>query len=258
MTHADLPSRIREAIKEPHGKVNHLNTARIPLCLPPEARTPLLYTLGLLRYAEIYLGLEKVWLAEIGDPIHWIQGTSDNMDPNTSGRERIQTVLRLLYLPELLRTKRFEADFLALQSLDPNISSLGAGKVTAGSQFRQYIEEDLPTKPHLLVAYIWIMYQALFNGGRFIRMQLLKAGPEFWGLSARSMNTAALPVPLSFWHVDEEEVIKASFRSRLNMADKLLTETEREEIIQEAVEILRRCELITLQLDADVHVEMLA
>ena len=102
------------------------------------------------------------------------------------------------------------------------------------------------------------MYQALFNGGLFIRMQLLKAGPEFWGMSAKTMNPAALPATLSFWHVDAEESTKTSFRSRMNMADKLLTEAEREEIMQEAVEILCRCELITLQLDADIRARMMA
>ncbi|GCB20118.1 hypothetical protein AAWM_03003 [Aspergillus awamori] len=258
MTNIDLPSRIKEAIREQHGKVNRLNTARIPLCLPPEAKTPLLYALGLSRYAEIYLGLEKTWLAEIGDPIEWIESTSDNLDSFEGSKERIQTVLRLIYLPELLRTKRFEADFLALQSLDPDIAVLNTGEENAGRKFRQYIEEDLPMKPLLLVAYIWVMYQALFNGGLFIRMQLLKAGPEFWGMSAKTMNPAALPAPLSFWHVDAEESTKTSFRSRMNMADKLLTEAEREEIMQEAVEILCRCELITLQLDADIRARMMA
>ena len=214
--------------REPHGKVNRLNTARIPLCLPPEAKTPLLYALGLSRYAEIYLGLEKVWLAEIGDPLHWIEGPSDTLDSYASDKDRIQAVLRLIYLPELLRTKRFEADLLALQSLDPHIAGLVTGEENAGTEVRQYIEEDLSARPHLLVAYIWVMYQALFNGGRFIRMQLLKAGPEFWGLSAKTMNPAAFPAPLSFWHVDTDEAIKTSFRTRVNMADKLLTETERE------------------------------
>ncbi|KAI9371583.1 heme-binding peroxidase [Aspergillus egyptiacus] len=259
MAHIDLPSRIKEAIKEQHGKVNRLNTARIPLCLPPETKTPLLYALGLSRYAEIYLGLEKTWLAEIGDPIEWIEGTRDNLDSFASSKERIQAILRLIYLPELLRTKRFEADLLALQSLDPDISAgLGTGRENAGRKFRQYIEEDIAMKPHLLVAYIWVMYQALFNGGRFIRMQLLKAGPEFWGLSAKTMDPTAFPAPLSFWNVDRDESIKTSFRSRVNMADKLLTEAEREEIMQEAVEILCRCELITLQLEDDVRARMMA
>lgn len=244
--------------REPHGTVNRLNTARIPLCLPPQVKTPFLYTLGLSRYAEIYLGLEAVWLAEIGDPIRWIGNISGDSDPEdySNSKERIQAALRLVYLPELMRTKRFETDFLILRSLDPQLAGLDRGDKNAGSEFRRYIEKHIPAKPHLLVAYIWIMYQALFNGGLFIRMQLLKAGPEFWGLPTRTMNPAVFPAPLSFWQVDGEETVKSDFRSRIIKADKLLTEPERKEILQEAVGIFHRCELITLQLDEDVHVKV--
>ena len=168
-----------------------------------------------------------------------------------SDKERVQAVLRTIYLPELLRTKRLQADFAALKPLHAEMDNLDPGGGNAGSEFRKYIEQDVSTKPHLLVAYVWIMYQALFNGGRFIRAQLLKAGPEFWGLSAQEADLTALPPPLSFWRVQEAELVKARFRDCVVAADKLLTEPERREILDEALEIFRRCELITLQLDED-------
>ncbi|KAJ5860954.1 uncharacterized protein N7529_008264 [Penicillium soppii] len=252
MAEVDLPSKIRAAIKEPHGVVNRLNTARIPLCLPPLVQAPTLYTLGLSRYTEIYLGLEEIWHAQIGDFADWAGNISEDPSSYGSDAERVQAVLRLIYIPELLRTRRVEADFEALKLLDPSIAKLDMGKENAGSEFRRYMKEHIPAKPHLLVVYVWIMYQALFNGGRFIRLQLLKAGPEFWGLSPREMDPTAFPPPLSFWCVEEGEVVQAKFRNSVLKADKLLTETEREEILDESREIFRRCELITHQLDEDV------
>lgn len=36
-------------------------------------------------------------------------------------------------------------------------------------------------KPHLLLAYSWVLYMALFSGGRYIRATLRGAGVGFWG-----------------------------------------------------------------------------
>ncbi|KHN97521.1 heme-binding peroxidase [Metarhizium album ARSEF 1941] len=255
MADTDLPSKIKLVIREVHGKVNRLNTARIPLCLPPRAESPALYTLGLSRYAEIYRGLEEVWHAQIGDGAECMGDISNEPSSYGTDKERIQAVLRMIYLPELLRTKRLQADFAALKQLHRAAASVDTTRGNAGTEFRRYIEDYIPTKPHLLVVYAWIMYQALFNGGRFIRKQLVKAGPEFWGLSAAEMDpSAALPPPLSFWRVEEEASVEARFRDRVVTAGKLLTERERLEIYDEALEIFRRCQLITIQLDEDAKV----
>lgn len=231
--------------------VNHLNTARIPLCLPPQANTSGLYSLGFSRYAQIYLGFEEIWHSIIGDYADWPTASEIGDDPAvfSSDAERIKAILRFLYMPELYRTRRLESDFAALDSLDPSFASLNTGEDNAGAEFRQYIKQRIPENPHLLVAYIWIMYQALFNGGRFIRGQLLKAGPEFWGLSPQEMDPTNFPSPLSFWCVEDDDAVRMEFRKRVLKADKILTETERREILEEALEIFRRCELITLQLD---------
>ncbi|KAI9932442.1 hypothetical protein ASPWEDRAFT_33350 [Aspergillus wentii DTO 134E9] len=251
MADVDLPTQIRTLIKEPHGTVNRLNTARIPLCLPPQASLPTLYTLGFSRYAEIYFGLEEAWLNQIRDPIDWA-GATDKSTSFANDKDRVLAVLRQVYLPELLRSRRLEADLGLLKSLDPTAADLSTKKPNAGSEFRQYIKERIAEKPHLLVSYIWIMYSALFNGGRWIRGLLFKAGPEFWGLSSMELSMNSFPAPLSFWQVEDYERVKDEFRERVVNADKLLTETERQEVLDETLEIFRRCELITLELDQDV------
>lgn len=232
--------------------VNRLNTARIPLCLPPKVESTGFYTMGFSRWAEIYYGFEEVWYAVMGDHADWPSETSDDFDSFSSDEERVKAVLRSICMPELYRTRRLDSDFAALKLLEPSLAGLDADTANAGREFRQYLNERMPEKPHLLVAYIWIMYQALFNGGRFIRMALLKAGPEFWGLSPKEMDPTNFPSPLSFWCVENNDAIQAEFRSRVEKADKLLTEPERQEILDEALEIFRRCTAITLQLDEQV------
>jgi hypothetical protein len=212
-----------------------------------------LYALGLSRYAEIYLGLEEVWHAKRTENI------SDESQSGESDKKRLQEVLRMIYLPELLRTERFRNDFAALKSQYKSIRDLDTDTANAGSEFRQYINDHISGNPHLLVVYVWIMYQALFNGGRFIRGKLLKADPTFWGWPEEEMDPTALPVPLPFWCIEKNGVekdadVEAKFRKQVIEAEKLLTEHERKDILDEAPKILLRCKGITEQLEEEVGV----
>ncbi|KAE8151587.1 hypothetical protein BDV25DRAFT_128662 [Aspergillus avenaceus] len=248
MADVDLPTTIRAVIKEPHGTVNRMNTARIPLCLPPRATSPTLYTMGFSRYVQMYLGLEEAWNAQIGDPYEETEGASHNDSSLMADEQRVRTLLRQIYMPELLRTRRIEADLRQLTALSDTPLMSDAN---TGTEFRQYINERGTQKPHLLLAYVWVLYSAMFNGGRWIRGLLFRAGPEFWGLSSKELSADYFPAPLSFWQVDDYEKVKGEFRSRVVNADSLLTATERQEVLDETLEIFRRCEQITLELDRD-------
>ncbi|PWY69027.1 heme oxygenase-like protein [Aspergillus sclerotioniger CBS 115572] len=250
MVDPDLPSKIRTVIKEPHGAVNRLNTDRIPLCLPPNATSPSLYALGFSRYAEIYLGFEEAWQTQLATPP--ITPSQTSMPPD----ERIRTILRNIYIPELHRSNRVKADLNFL----PNLPNTNISNTNTGQEFRAYINSRISDKPHLLVAYVWIMYSALFNGGRWIRGLLCDAGPKFWGLEEGQLHVwkeGRYPPPLSFWQVEGERGgddggVRDEFRMRVVEADEFLTEGERQEILDETLEIFKWCERITRELDRDV------
>lgn len=214
---------------------------------------PSLYTLGISCYAELYYGLEEAWLSCIGDPADWIPDWSAEVAKEGSSicdKERVQDMLRLLYIPELLRTRPLKADLSLLRSMSHcdllSTQSQHVGREIRGSLYQRVIE-----KPHLLVAYTWIMYSAILFGGREIRTQLLKAGPEFWGLSVTDFASTPTPSPLSFWNIDDDLVVRAKFRDRIIQADHLLTSQERQDILDESKEIFRKFEQITLSLDED-------
>lgn len=46
--------------------------------------------------------------------------------------------------------------------------------------FLNHIRTSTPKKPHLLLAYTWVLYMALFSGGRYLRARLRDAGVGFW------------------------------------------------------------------------------
>ncbi|KAJ5537881.1 hypothetical protein N7494_007360 [Penicillium frequentans] len=252
MTEVDLLAKLREAIKGPHAAIHRMNISRISLCVPPQTLRPTLYTLGLSRYAEIFYGLEEEWVAFIGDPTDWIGEESVDRIPDSSldSSQRMKSLLRILYVPELLRTRSLQADLSFLQSVDPSSTEL-IREQNPGLEIRRYIHDHVGQSPHLLVAWIWILYSAVLYGGRELRSQLLKAGPEFWDLSATELMAHRTPCPLSFWHIDGDGAVKAKFRTLMVDVDRLLTPQEQQDILNESLQIFQKLELLTLSLDEE-------
>lgn len=189
----------------------------------------------------------------IGDPTDWICEWTDESASDASSlddEERIRTLLRLIYIPELPRTRFLQADLSLLRSMDPHDQRLPQSRGYE-LEMKNDIYERVMKKPHLLVAYTWIMYSAILFGGREICAQLLKAGPEFWGLSDADFTSSRTPSPLSFWNIDDYMAVRTKFRERILKADALLTSQERQEILDESGEIFRKFELMTTSLDED-------
>ncbi|KAJ5633522.1 hypothetical protein N7528_001364 [Penicillium herquei] len=252
MTEEDLLLKLRTAIKEPHAAIHRLNLSRIALCVPPQVDRPTLYALGISRYAEIFYGLEEEWVAFIGDPADWIHQDSDDRTASClqDRSERVRALLRQLYLPELLRSRSLRADLAFLESMDPANMGFLHGH-NAGMDVRKYLHQLVAKTPHLLVAWIWIIYSAILYGGREIRAHLLKAGPQFWDLSAAEIKAKRTPCPLSFWHIEDDAVVKTKFRSLITSVDCLLTREEHQEILDESLRIFQKLEQLTLNLDEE-------
>ncbi|KAF3393840.1 hypothetical protein F1880_004962 [Penicillium rolfsii] len=273
MTTGDFLAKLRHAIKQPHTSIHRLNLSRIPLCLPPYTDRPSLYSLGLSRYAELFYGIENAWLSLIGDPVDWmsldteadvenqISSPEENHDPFPciNAEKRIQTVLRMLYIPELLRTRALQNDIRFLTALHPPsdpvlIHSNNDHDRDSGRRVGQELRYRVRDRPHILVAYVWIIYSALLYGGRDIRSLLLKAGPDFWGLSVAEMTShQRLPCPLSFWHIDDDAEVKAKFRVRMTDAERLLSAREQDDVLDEAIRIFQTLEELTRSLDEDAE-----
>ncbi|KAL9616890.1 MAG: hypothetical protein Q9160_008279 [Pyrenula sp. 1 TL-2023] len=113
------------------------------------------------------------------------------------------------------------------------------------------IAENTRDNPHNLIAYSWIMYMALFNGGRWIRGQLQSAGPTFWGVAPDDDGIDCL----SFWDFDgteDGEDIKRDFKQRIEDITELLSDEERIDIVQEAVRIFQMCQGLVDHLDKTI------
>lgn len=105
--------------------------------------------------------------------------------------------------------------------------------------FKRHIQPSLASKPHLLFAYTWIFYMALFSGGRYIRSKL-RAGFTLSN-TPKSQHHLDELAGLSFWifpgEVDGED-LKIDYKARVALLSSELTEEERAEIIAEGVHIM--------------------
>lgn len=123
------------------------------------------------------------------------------------------------------------------------------------AEFCTHIRKAVHEKPWTLLSYAWCFYMAIFSGGRWIRAELLKAGPDFWQMSKEEPTHGSTNFPtrgLSFWHFPGQydgEDVKAEFKARLAAADMLLTPDERVDIIEEAKTIFQLCETLVEELD---------
>ncbi|MCJ1404281.1 heme oxygenase [Xylographa trunciseda] len=244
-----LPKQINSATKSSHTHLNRLILARLPLALPPHSQSPEAYATGLQRIAPIYLSFESLW-GEIVD--------LQPLEASQAIDHRVFSALKHLYIPKMLRSQSLRSDisYLLHHSLEEVDDVLEHMEGLQLHLFLQHFEQTCAAKPHVLIAYAWVMYMALFNGGRWIRAQLLAAKESSWRLSSFDSTAESGEVDpgvgLAFWHFPGEEDgedLKNEFKARLNDVEGLLDAEQRQDIVDEALSIFKYLALLVEELD---------
>ncbi|KAJ4415866.1 hypothetical protein N0V85_002516 [Neurospora sp. IMI 360204] len=200
-------------------------------------------------------------------PFHDGDDAGLSQRPGTS--ERIFSILESLRLPGLMRADCLRADIRCLTGWSKDVVD---EQIEAAAQngylkkFITHIKQSVGESPHVLLAYAWVLYMALFSGGRILRSSLEKAGPEFWKTKCdpimpinkacaypdKSHATAPMSERLRFFHFStnqDGEDLKREFKRRLVEAEDLLTTSERARIVHEAVHVFENMLALVSQLD---------
>jgi heme oxygenase len=220
-----LSDQLRTASRQKHHSLNTQIIARLPLCLPPHADSPLNYTAGMVVFGQLYFEIEAFLSKSLADTA---------LDP------RIRTILAKLHFPHLYRTTRLRQDIRILaKTLPPQESRELDSLAEAAEGVVKQISSWWDANPHRILAHTWTMYLALFNGGRWIRRQLSMAGPAFWRTDEW---------PLMFWDfVDNDrtgtggEQLKADFKAGFAEAGSHLTVDECNDVIEETRKLFDLC-----------------
>jgi heme oxygenase len=247
----ELPVQINTATRKQHTELNRLIIDRIPYALPPKTTSPKIYALGLAAFAQIYLAFEHAF-----DDLERSQNASDDQIPvNDTHEQQLKTWLSTLRPTSLKRSPRLKRDLQYLPELDRSAFT------QIDNETATHILSLAASKPHVLVAYTWVMYMAIFSGGRWIRSQLASAEPEFWTSHTNAGPALAEKTPLgmpgfSFLSFDGEEDgedIKVEYKKQLAEGESLLTVQERKDIMEASQELFERCIAIVKKLDIEVR-----
>ena len=243
ITSCDLCANV--SFRGVHARLNKLIIARLPFALPPYSDSPELYAIGIDRFALIYYAFEARWHGLIE------QEKKGGLINQTAHEAKVQDWLADLLPSGLWRTKAVEADLSHLRKALGVRFDIGRADDNARNlALIRHIQTVTTEKPHVLIAYAWIMYMAIFSGGRWIRQQLLDAGPVFWRASDfqiekssfRSPRNAVAGFSLFYFEGERDgEDIKADFKQRLEFAEEILSAKERDDVVDEAQWIFEAC-----------------
>lgn len=293
-----LSEAINRATHSLHTDLNSAIVQAIPHGLPPEAETPDLYAHGLAVFVgTVYQTFEAEWAHLRHETIALspldLSGEMSNddtdLDEESAHDQKNHKKKLHRYLAHLLpvgieRTSRIRQD-LEYLGVDPQ------RKPTPNSveaRYEAHIRTSTRAKPHLLLAYSWCMYMAIFAGGRYVRQSLSDVPESFWeaghsaghpqhpvtnpffedndddeeqddpqegGPGASSDTFSQLDRPgysfLSFDGSDDGVSIAQAFRAGFAKADHILTEQERREVIAESQTVFEYCIALVKELKSE-------
>lgn len=301
-TDRPLSQLINTATRSIHGKLNKLIMSRLSIALPPHAQDASNYVSGLLHITPIYITFESLWrnildLEETNsddagaDPEGSQPESTDvenrNLSDSPTTDDRVNSLLTNLYLPGLVRSQELQKDVISLTGWSSHTVAEhldDAGESPVLGEFIQHIQHVVGERPHVLLAYAWVLYMALFSGGRIIRAALEKVDANFWipasahlaspRMKPRSATTntttKAVGGPLNFFSfttttlgdddvgaggggggggAGNDEDLKTTFKQRLAGSEGMLTTDERDDIVQEARSIFAYMVRLVSELD---------
>ncbi|KAL9027414.1 MAG: hypothetical protein Q9196_004058 [Gyalolechia fulgens] len=219
---SSIGNEINLATRSHHATLNQSILHFLPLALPPHTSSYCLYALGISHFYPIYSVFECVFRDRL------------SLDVAPS---RIANILNRLHVPWLERASALERDSRLLLPLLRSGPGFSTGP--RSEAFKRHVQLSLSQKPHLLFAYTWIFYMALFSGGRYVRSKF-RAGFKSWmaALPAAQLEPHA---GLTFWHFPGEldgEDLKLEYKNRVAALSVELTEEERADIVAESVQIM--------------------
>ncbi|KAI1452149.1 heme oxygenase-like protein [Annulohypoxylon moriforme] len=281
-----LGESINIATRPVHTSLNKLIILRLRLALPPHADDASNYVQGLLHIAPIYITFETLWQDILDTPVLLTTSPSGVLiesNPSSHVSPRIHTILTAAHFNALSRSAALKKDLSRLtgwhaDELAAHLSEVPReSPVLAG--FLERIRRTVKERPHALLAYAWVLYMALFAGGRFIRASLerVDSGDRFWGpfdedgengkemgmrksrmpgefptSASMSEGTEKTEHPLSFFRFDtpaDGQDLRQAFKTRVAEATDVLTPSEIEDVVAEAREIFEQMVGLVGELD---------
>lgn len=215
-----LANRINTQTKGQHDKINKAIVLKLALAL----RDAKIYRQGLQSFYHVFASIEEVLF--------------DQFEKNPNGK--YTSMLKQVWKPEMARAERARTDLLFYY--DDNKSKFMNPKMSEQINFANHIKEQCNEKPYLLLAYLHVMYLALFAGGRIMRSSISKATGLFPQKdNLKHEEIIKLGANFFCFDVTDEDSFRLLYKRDYELATRnFLTEDQKQEIIKESIYIFEQ------------------
>ncbi|ODV97542.1 hypothetical protein PACTADRAFT_47444 [Pachysolen tannophilus NRRL Y-2460] len=208
-----LGNRINLETRANHNKVDKMMTLKFALAI----RDRKIYRQGIQMYYHIFKAIEFSLDREFA-----------------RADSKWAPLLKEIWKPAIARKDRLFQDLLFYYGEDE--SKFSNPILQQQIDFVSHIKKITDTKPYLLLAYMHVMYLALFAGGRLFRSKLAHATGLFPKVPGKTMEEVSLQGTNFFrFEVEDEDALRIAYKRdyELNTRNNL-TEAQKLEIIEEA------------------------
>lgn len=212
-----LANRINTNTQSLHDQVDKLVTLKFALAI----RDAKVYRQGLQLFYHIFNAIEEILLKQI-----------DPSNPNFVNGHYTE-MFQSIYRPEMLRRENLYKDLMFFYG---DSSKFEKPILEKQKEFSDHIRKVCNDKVYLLLAYMHVMYLALFAGGRIMSSKVTRslglfpqvAGKSYEEISEQATNFYKFAVP-------DMEVLRVEYKREYELATRnFLTEDEKLEIVKES------------------------
>ncbi|TID29149.1 hypothetical protein CANINC_002106 [Pichia inconspicua] len=208
-----LGNRINMETRSLHNQVDKLVTLKFAIAV----RDPKIYRQGIQMFYHFFCAIEDSLMRELSNE-----------------NSKYTEMLRAVYKPEMLRRDKLYRDLMFYYGGNPDKFSKPI--LSNQIEFTEYIRRTTAEKPYLLLAYMHVLYLALFAGGRIMASQVTRSLGLWPKVKGTSYNDF-IEEGTNFYKFDvpDMEVLRVVYKRDYELATRnFLTESEKEEIINES------------------------
>lgn len=213
-----LANRINSETRSLHNQVDKMVTLKFALAV----RDPKIYRQGIQMFYHIFSAIE------------------DCIERELNGNNKYTEMFKNSYKPEMLRREKLFKDLMFFY--DNHAEKFEKPILTHQIEFTDYIRKTTAQHPYLLLAYMHVLYLALFAGGRIMSSQVAKSLRLFPQVEGKSYEEI-VSNGTNFYKFDVEdmEVLRIIYKRDYELQTRnFLNEEEKEEIINESKYIFKQ------------------
>lgn len=207
-----LANRINRETRELHNKIDKMITLKLALAY----RDAKIYRQGLQSFYHVFATVERCLFEQLEGNGEWAD------------------MLQQVWKPEMARTDKAERDLLFYY--DDCRGKFETPVMSEQINFVEHIKLVTAEKPYLLLAYLHVMYLALFAGGRIMRSSISKATglfPQKDGM--KHEDIVRLGANFYTFDVADEDAFRLLYKRDYELVTRPnLTEEQKVEIIEES------------------------